>query len=271
MDEYKKKPLKIAVNALTNKAYEVGTVVMNAFPSASPFLQFALSGFGAYLAYKQEELNDFTKYLMDNKEKLGIDFDSKEFQEGVFVQLETYLKLRVKDKKFVAQEIFKSFCGSPNKPNFPLERYNDTLLKISEEGLQYLVFLQKEILPLRDAAIEKRYDEGNFPTPPEGKSKDWWVEHYKNIESISDYVSQWVSEFYPLTVNVDQVEAGKEEYRQEEVAKKRDDLSNLSLEMEQLAIMHSYSASGGLSWGGSAMKFTPYGLKFIEFIPKLTN
>jgi hypothetical protein len=205
---------------------------------------------------------------MDHQDELGIDFNSKEFQEGVYVQLETYFKLRVKDKKLVAQEIFRSFCGSPNKPDFPLERYNDTLAKISVEGLKYLVFLQKDIFPFRDEAIERKYDGGNHPAPPIGKSKEWWIERYKRTEPISNYISAWLKDVYPPTVDVSQVATGKEEYRQDEVERKRDDLSDLSLEMEQLGIMRSYSSIEGFSGGGDVQTLTPYGLKFMEFIPE---
>ncbi len=272
MSEYKKKPLNIGVKALAQKVYEVGAKVIEPlaqrFPNAAPFLQFTYYSFGAYLAYHQEELNDFTEYLMAHYAEWSIDFNSKEFQEGVFVQLETYFKLRVKDKKIVAQEIFSSFCGSPNKPDFPLERYNDTLAKISVEGLKYLVFLQKEIFPIRNVAIEKKYDGGNHPSTPTSKSKAWWLEHYKRSEPVSNYISAWLKDVYPPTVDVDQVATGKEEYRQDQVERKRDDLSDLSLEMEQLGIMRSYSAIEGFSGGGDVQTLTPYGLKFMEFIPK---
>lgn len=272
MDEYKKSPIKIGIKALTDKVYEVGASIIEPlakkFPNAAPFLQFTYYSFGAYLAYHQEELNDFTEYLMAHQDELGIDFNSREFQEGVFIQLETYFKLRVKDKKLVAQEIFSSFCGSPNKPDFPLERYNDTLAKISVEGLKYLVFLQKEIFPIRDMAIERKYDSENHPQPPIGKSKVWWIERYKRTEPISNYVSQWIKDGYPPTVDVSQVESAKEEYRQDEVERKREDLSDLSLEMEQLGIMRSYNAGEGIGGGGNVYTLTPYGLRFIEFIPK---
>lgn len=273
MTKYKKKPFAIGAKALAGKVYEVGGSIIEPlaqrFPNAAPFLQFTYYSFGAYLAYHQEELNDFTEYLMAHHEEWNIDFSSKEFQEGVFVQLEAYFKLRIKDKALVAQEIFSSFCGSPNKPNFPLERYNDTLGKISVEGLKYLVFLERDIFPLRDKAITLKYDRGNYPQPPIGKPKEWWTEHYKRSEPVSDYISVWIKDVYPPTVDVSQVATGKEEYRQEEVEKKRDDLSDLSLEMEQLGIMRTYNPNEGVLGGaGSVYTLTPYGLRFMEFIPR---
>lgn len=272
MPEYKKKPIITGVKALTQKVYEVGASVIEPltkqFPTASPLLQFIYYSFGAYLAYHQEELNEFTEYAMAHYKEWGVDFNSKEFQEGVFVQLEAYFKLRVKDKKLVAQEIFNSFCGSPNKPDFPLERYNDTLTKISVDGLKYLVFLQKEIYPLRDADVERKYDTGNHPAPPLGKSKEWWIDRYKRTEPLSNYISEWLKDVYPPTIDVSQVELAKEEYRQDKVERKRDDLSDLSLEMEQLGIMRGYNVGSGLGATANGYTLTPYGLKFIEFIPK---
>jgi|SRR5579884_1402194 len=270
---YKKQPLKIGAKALVDKVYEVGSSVIEpliqSFPKAGPLLQFIYYGFGAYLAYHQEELNEFTEYLMAHYEEFGVDLNSKEFQEAVFVHLETYFKLRVKDKRLVAQEIFNSFCGSPNKPNFPLERYNDTLVKISVEGLQYLAFLQKEIFPLRDADLDRRYDGENHPVTPDAKPKEWWIELYRKREPISNTIGMWLKDVYPPTVDVSQVAMGKEEYRQEEVQKKSDDLSDLSLEMEQLGVMRNYSDNAGsIGGGGNVYNFTPYGLKFIAFIPK---
>lgn len=274
MTEYKKKPIRIAANALASKVYEVGVNVIGPlsqqFPDATPYLQFAYYSFGASLAYKQEELNDFTKYLMDHYKELGVDLNSKEFQDGVFVQLETYFKLRVNDKRLVAQEIFSTFCGSPDKPNFPLERYNDTLVKISVEGLKYLVFLQNDILPIRDIDIDQKYEKGNYPQPPLGKSKEWWVDRLKRTEHISNYISKWTNGVYPSTIDVDQIKFAKEEHRQNEVEKKRDSLSDLFLEMEQLGIMRSYSGINGVLGGdGGGYALTPYGVKFMEFIPRL--
>jgi hypothetical protein len=268
---YKKNPLTLGVKALVKQAYEMGAVVIEPlaqkFPNATPFLQFTYYSFGAYLAYHQEELNDFTEYLMANYGS-GMDFDSREFQEGVLTQLESYFKLRVKDKRLVAQEIFNSFCGSPNKPEFPLERYNDTLMKISVEGLRYLVFLQKQIFPIRDREVMQKYDSGNHPQPPIGKLREWWIDYYTRTEPISQYVGKWLQDVYPATVDISQVESAKEEYRQEEVERKRNSLSDLSLEMEQLGIIYSYNVGGTIGGGGNVYNLSPYGLKFIEFIPR---
>jgi len=247
----------------------IGPLVVS-YPQAAPFLQFTLCSFGALLAYKQEELNDFTEWLMANKDRLAIDFDSSEFQKGVFIQMDTYFNLRLRDKRLVAQNIFRSYCGAPDMPNFPLERYNDTLVKISKEGLRYLVFLQQEVIPLRDEAIEKKYAGGNYPLPPVGESKDWWMERLKKTESISDYITHWLDNVYPQTVDVSQIDDGKEEYRHKQVEKKRNDLSELSLEMEQLGLMRSYSGSS-IGWDGgdgNGASLTSYGLGFMEFIPK---
>lgn len=270
--EYKKEPLKIGVKAAITKVYESSeqlvTTLSVMHPAAAPFLTFAYYSFGGYLAYNQEALNDFTEFLMKHYKELGIDFNSHEFQDAVFLQLETYFKLRIKDKKYVAEEIFLHFCGGPNKPNFPLERYNDTLSKISEEGLQYLAFLRKDIFPLRDADFEHKYETGNYPPPPQGKSKESWTQYYLKHEPTGNYVDKWLSDVYPSTVDVSKVTSAKEEYRQIEVERKRDALSDLSLEMEQLGIMRSYNVGGTIGGGGNVYTLSPYGLKFIEFIPR---
>ena len=270
--EYKKKPLKIGLKAAITKIHESSEKLVNTLsllhPTAAPFLTFAYYSFGGYLAYHQEALNDFTEFLMKHHEELGIDFKSQEFQEAVYLQLETYFKLRIKDKKYVAEEIFLHFCGSPNKPNFPLERYNDTLSKISEEGLQYLAFLRKDIFPIRDADFKRKYESGNYPPPPQGKSKEWWMKYFQRHEPTGNYVSKWLVDLYPSMVDVSKVKSAKEEYRQEEVERKRDALSDLSLEMEQLGIMRSYNIGGTLGGGGNVYTLSPYGMKFIEFIPR---
>lgn len=273
MDKYKKHSVSTAVQAGITKAYEASGAAIgplaSAYPALAPLLIFVYCYFGARLAYSQEELNDFTKYLISIQDSLGIDYESKEFREGVLVQLEAYFKLRIEDKRLVAQEIFTKFCGSPNKPEFPLERYNDTLEKISVQGLQYLVFLQNEILPLKAKAIEKEYEGGNYPPTP-GKSKEWWIRHLQKTKPVSDYVSEWLKYVYPQTVDVSVVGVGREGYRQEEVQIKADDLSDLAIEMEQLGIMRTMSPSGGLVWSGGGSgggyALSPYGTKFIEFI-----
>ncbi|MGH7156854.1 MAG: hypothetical protein ACREGG_01965 [Candidatus Saccharimonadales bacterium] len=225
--------------------------------------------YGNALELRQKRALEWVEMVRNNPTVFSKEIlQTEEFQDGFVAGLEHYMKLRVKDKRIVAQQIFTNFCGSPDKPNFPLERYDDTLVKISVEGLQYLAFLEKEIIPLRDIEIEKKYQQGNYPPPPQGKGKEWWIEHYRITEPISDYASKWLKEVYEPSIDVSEVNQAKEEYRQEKVQEKRDSLSNLSLEMEQLGIMRSYSNGVVYGGGGNVSTLTPYGRKFIKFIPK---
>ena len=124
------------------------------YPAAAGLLKLAQASFGYYLIYKQEELNQFTEFLQ-NKTDVFIKqmTETKEFRDGFTIELEHYFKLRTNRKREIAQQIFLGFGQSTDKTEYPLERFNDTLEKISTNGLHLLAFIQNTIYPFREQEI----------------------------------------------------------------------------------------------------------------------
>lgn len=121
------------------------------YPQAGIPLKLIHATFGLRLAYKQEEINQFVQHLMDNQDTFTKElFESKDFQDGMTVFLDDYLKLRGGEKLEIARGIFSDFAKSSNMPLYPIEMYDDTLAKISQAGIRFLGLLKNELIPQRD-------------------------------------------------------------------------------------------------------------------------
>lgn len=109
---------------------------------------------------------------------------SQEFQDGFVVALEDYLKLRDYMKRRIALKTFKEFASSNDKIEFPLERYNDTLKKISPASLRTLAFVKYSVLPAMEIKIredvQKKYSNTDKPI-------EWWYEREMKSEPFSKY------------------------------------------------------------------------------------
>ena len=161
MDKFKpnkSKAFGVAVIQVANeKAGEVIQQLAATHPKLAMTLTYVQASFGVLLAYKQEKLNQFTEYLIEHpdvytEEKL----QTKEFQDGLPVWLDSYFKLRSAEKLKLAQNTFLDFSRTPNMPLYPLERYDDTLEKISHAGLQFLGFIHTEIPKVQQQYVKDR-------------------------------------------------------------------------------------------------------------------
>lgn len=165
---------------------------------------------------------------------------SQEFQDGFVVALEDYLKLRDYMKRRVALKAFKEFASSDDKVEFPLERYNDTLRKISPASLRTLAFVKYSVIPAMEVKIKENLQEKNLGTE---KPLEWWYEREMNSEPFSKYDDTGT------------------------LASMSDQLG----ELQFLGLVRSVSAIGG-GWGfngGGAITgqaLTGFAKKFIAFI-----
>ena len=105
----------------------------------------AIGLFGYYMALKQEEVNSFVQDLMEHPETYRKEIiESKEFRDGFVIIFESYLKARTEEKKQFIKNILLGFAKSNDKKKFELERLQDTILKISSESIEVLLFIKKE-------------------------------------------------------------------------------------------------------------------------------
>jgi hypothetical protein len=267
---YKKDRISITARALSQTTIDQLEKIGRLFPYILPFLEIVSAGFSYYLNYKQEEMNDFTAYLIDHPEVFKpADFKNKDLLSGLYVALDAYFQLRVEDKQYVAKNILLAYGKTLEKPFFPLERYYDTLNKISVESLKFLVIYQQYILPKIIQDAERKYEEGKFPKPPVGEDRQFWVNKFTLESSIYDHAVKWVDEKSELEFRKMNIKGPLEVIKMKYQQEKRDDLLEIISELQQLDIIN-VSVGGIGQIGGSgdtAYRFTRYGRNFIDFIP----
>ena len=146
---------KAAKDCVVQVAYDSAGAVIDPLLMAAPQLGVPLKvlqvTFGLRLAYKQEEINQFVEHLIDNQHTFTKDlFNQKEFQDGLVIFMDDYFKMRGTEKLRIARDIFTDFSKSRNMPLYPIEAYDDTLMRISQEGLRFIGILHSDIIPMKD-------------------------------------------------------------------------------------------------------------------------
>lgn len=236
------------------------------YPKLAATLELVRVNFGVSLAYKQEKLNQFTEFLMEhqdvfNKPKI----EAGEFQDGLVIFLESYFKLRTDEKLKLAQNIFLDFVDRPtlDMPFYPLERYDDTLEKISHTGVQFLGFINTEVPKLKLEYVEERMRQNNNTT--ETKSMEEWVATYCKSKPINFFVEQHIRKLATAQMkSFTGVEGLAEKARvQDEVRKP---FSLAQSELEQLGLARSHENNLGWSSGEHFFGLTHYGEMFISII-----
>jgi hypothetical protein len=220
--------------------------------------------FGIIPAYKQNKLNQFVEYLLDHQDIFSEEIiNTQEFQEGMVVFLDQYFKLRSKEKLKLAQNIFLDFAKSPKMPIYPLERFDDTLQKISESGIQFLGFIDSEVPKLkRDHALYKANQNGNNIDMTNLQNL---IRIYSN-EPINFFIEKYVEK---CAMEQMRNYEGDEPLTEENRIKKQllEPFEMLKGELEQLGLAKINYTEGQIGGGGREyFNLTDYGLKFVLVI-----
>jgi hypothetical protein len=259
---------KAALNAGLVVASEESARLGDLLAKSSPHLAVLLGtlrvGSGVMRAYRQEKLNQFTEFLIDNHSCFPPSkVDTKEFQESVNVFLESYLKLRSDEKLKLAQKIFLDCSKSLNIPLYPLERYNDTLEKISQSGLHFLAFINSEIPQLRLAYVKRKMREHGNTT--ESKSMDEWVDVYGTPKPINFFIEEYLK--MTVVEKMSGYKGDKPLFEEDRLKKElREPFTLAESELEQLGLAVSNDTTSGWSSGSHFFGLTDYGKKFISII-----
>jgi hypothetical protein len=236
----------------------------------------AIGLYGTYMALKQEEVNEIVEFIQKNPEVFSKQIvESEEFQKGFLVFFEQYLKQRSQRKKEILKKIITGFANEKEKEAFELERLNDCLVRISLESLEYIVFLDKEILPIIEKQVQDEISKMNYK-PAE---KERILQNIRSRQSISDVVLKWLYDRFNFNSPLvkEKYNLKKDDYPEDlaiEIAniEQKETLEKTRPweELVSLGIMRM-TVSGGAYLGGGAgsnYSLTAFGLTFIKYALK---
>ena len=200
--------------------------------------------------------------------------ETEAFQDGFATTLQQYITMRTERKRQVVRAAFEDFARSLDKPNFQLERFMDTVQKISPASIALLGFINNTVLPYRDEQIRKELATQNLGIE---KPYEWWFELTKKREPISKYLDQWLFDRYnpagaDIKAKYGVTEAKdipeKEQFRLMEIETAQREKYHAPFgELTYLGIFGS--GFRGATWGdggGITWTLTDFGYEFIEYI-----
>ncbi len=199
----------------------------------------------------------------------------EEFQDGFANALQQYLTIRTKQKRKLVQNAFRDFAKSIDKPNFQIERYTDTIQKISPSSIALLGFIKGIILPYREAAIHKQLSANNLGTE---KPYDCWFKLTLKRESMSKYIGEWIHEQFDPTNESIKEKYGEgpshniSERKQIELAEaEQNQLEKYNAPIHELIYLGfcATATDSQVVWGGNAgttWSLTTFGYEFLGYI-----
>lgn len=120
---------------------------LGGLPGFTTLAGVATAHLGSSLKLKHKRAIELFDYIDKNRDIFTVKLmESEVFQDGFVYALERYLRLRTEEKRLGALLLFKSFAETEAKQDFPLERYFDTLEKISSDALRTLAFIKYEVI-----------------------------------------------------------------------------------------------------------------------------
>lgn len=158
---------------------------------ANPSLQLpilAIIGiYGYSVSYRQGRFNILMQNIIDNPKVFSKRvLESEQFKDGLIRFIDDYFKLRSDEKLQYARNIFKDFAVDANKLFYPLERYNDTLLKISDAGIKLLGFIETKVPGIKEEYLtSKMRQNGNSF---DGENVKNMRKAYVDNESLSTFI-----------------------------------------------------------------------------------
>ena len=158
--------------------------------------------YGAGMKLRQEKALEWVEMVRDNPHTFTKQvLDDKDFQDGFVYSLEKYLTARSKAKRKYLRNVMLGFAKKRAKDDFELERLDDALLKISPHAMKFLIFLKKEILPLKERILREELK--NKQIEASGKSKEWWFNADWDREPLYRFLDQWLHDnFNPISPKV---------------------------------------------------------------------
>ncbi len=284
MGDDKNKPLKIIDNTKSALNITISGMmpfiqhVIDPFLIAKPYWGFAIYAviglYGVYLALRQDELNELLDFINSHPQEFRKEIvESEEFRKGFIQFFDTYVKERLEKKRQILRRILFGFTSASDKENFELERLQDSLLRISPQAIEVLVFINKEILPVMKKNIEKEME--NYAKNARSDEHNRLLDITWQRQSVSALIMQWIHDRY--NSNSPQV---KKQYNlgsehnpdiQAKIAAIEHQVTKEKTECwtELLGLgIFRMNVQAGTFAGGSASEYhlTDFGIRFLKYI-----
>ncbi len=178
-------------NLIKRSAYELADSIASNIPGVAQAWALGKALYGSALELRQQRALEWVEAIQNdqstfNKSVVG----SEEFQDGFMVALEDYLKLRDYVKRRIALNVFKGFTGHNDKVEFPLERYNDTLRKMSPASLRTLAFIKNEVIPVMEHELEIESNLAGFKQLPVKPQSFSGYDHTGKLSNMGSQLSE---------------------------------------------------------------------------------
>jgi hypothetical protein len=238
-------------------------------PVLAASLGLAAAALGGVIVYRQERFNSTIRGMLDNPSVFTDKvWKSQDFQDGLVVHLDAIFKLRGEKKLDYAQRIFSDFAKSDSIPTYPLERYDDTLSKLSAAGIRFLGFIDTEIPRIKEEYLFSRMRQNGNSL--DEKNIVNMRKAYIDNEPLSKFVNLWIeAEMTKEAKKIPNYEIAP--LRIEDPVGKRikENVGLVVSELEQLGLIRSFSFQTQ-GWDGgntvSGYNLTHYGRMFTSVI-----
>lgn len=181
-------------NLVKRSAYEVADAIASKIVGVDIAWALVKSLNGNALELRQQRALEFVEAIQSDPTTFNeAVVSSEEFQDGFVFALTEYIKIRNFLKRRIALKMFNEFTNSEDRVEFPLERFYDTLSKLSTSGIKTLAFIQKEILPAREQAVKDDMAGKDLGTE---KPYEWWYKLNLGREPVSTHFSKWIHDRY---------------------------------------------------------------------------
>jgi len=252
--------------------------IIDPFLTAKPYWGltiYAVIGlYGVYLALRQDELNELLNLINSNPEIFRKEIvESEEFRKGFIQFFDSYVKERLKNKRQILTRVLLGFTTATDKDKFELERLQDSLLRLSPQAIEVLVFINRDVLPIMKKNVNKEMESYAKNARPD--DLDRLLDITWQRQSISKIIMQWIYDRY--NSNSPQV---KKQYNlgsehnpdlQAKIAviehKVTKEKTECWTELLSLGIFRM-NVQGGTFAGGSASEchLTDFGMRFLKYI-----
>lgn len=236
------------------------TMIISAGPAAVTLAA------GVYYSLKPDESIKFLKLLDKHAKKVGQTIlENEDVKHALFNTLEALSATNEAKKREIIQKVFlDGIIDEPSRQKINFEKMLATCQMISIEAIEYLRFIKKTILPMKE---ERAWQEVNGMNKKNRENDDeWWLNLQMTRIPESNIINIWINQEYsPNSEKIIKMVPGIQ--KDTEKAKPYFEKEN-QIRAESVEMMAELVSLGIMRGSGSNIFISLFGRIFIEFIGK---